>query len=138
MSFITSVAGPSRLPYTAIPLARAVIARANSTEAAPTPSPDPIQEQDARAASVQAKQLWSSEEGYKAWKEVNAKQYQSVTKGRRAQWLGGSVVSFPFRGLGLHCVSKREVRGLGTGDRCMISFRARIVEDYGAVDRSEV
>lgn len=93
MTFINSIAGPSRQTLRAS--ATHIITRSAAT-ATPTPTSteDPVLEDpDAKRAKAQEKAFWESENGYKSFLTKVATPYRAVAKGQKAKWLGGNIVS---------------------------------------------
>jgi hypothetical protein len=85
------IAGPSRIPLNVLrrSVTRARIAP-SSRFASSSTSDEP--EVDPRTAEAEA--------GYQSWIKSSGRQYESVRKGQRAQYLGGSHVSLFYLLLG--------------------------------------
>lgn len=109
MTFITAVAGPSRLPWRVATPVMTAGRRLASTDAA-TPStesqandadPEVVAELDdkgSRLARQREKLFYGTVEGYKSWLKTGAaNEFYKANTGSRARWLGGDVVRLTAR-----------------------------------------
>ncbi|KAK4683949.1 hypothetical protein P7C73_g6259, partial [Tremellales sp. Uapishka_1] len=87
MTFITNIAGPSRLPIRAA--TRVVLARRHASTAAEQVEPAVEGENEVEAVSSDERPR-ASGEGYQRWLETVGARYHSADQGK-AQWLGGVV-----------------------------------------------
>lgn len=101
MSFPTAVAGPSRLPYLARPVAAAsAAARSVQVRGYARPAePESLDgtDKDGNPVSVSMPPMGKSEiPPFDRWLKQTGVAFKQVAVGKKAKWLGGEIVSLPL------------------------------------------
>jgi hypothetical protein len=98
MSFIQSVAGPSRLPAQLVRAApRSACSGSRRHYAAPAAKPPPKQGVDTRTVKPEFTRA-----GYETWLHSIGEDYKSTEPGQPARWLGGRTVSGTIVSIGVY------------------------------------